>query len=479
MARVLIAARLSRATGEVGRIERDDESARKWAEVYDHQVVDIAADHGVSGSVSVFDRPTLGPWLADPVRMASYDVIVASTVDRLGRNARDNMNLRQWAEDNGKQLVILQPSMTWPVPSGDFTSALLWDLTARFAEMELQTITKRHADARIKVRENGGFVGKPPFAFEVTGEKYARTLVPVRALVPVLHEMIRRATAGDTLLSIARYLDAEGIETPHKGLWSPTSVKNVLSSPALKGRQIAADGTITHKHDGIMSATEWDQLQTKITRSPGRKNRNTEETAMLTGSIRCALCEGPMYRIYSATARKDGSKHRIAYYRCKGSDQAPSTCRNQVRIDDAEDIVNGWFEADTPFGQTEIVELVTVTGDNHESEIAEVTAEIKSLDLDSPDYLEQQSALMSERKRLQEMPATATVVEERPTGQLVADVWQSLDQAGRRRYLTTSGVRVMVRPCSAEESNTASERHNVELLGSVERLTGTLRGIAA
>jgi len=50
--------------------------------------------------------------------MRRYDAIVASSVDRLGRAARDLDELKNWATDNGKKLVVLKPDLAWPVASG-------------------------------------------------------------------------------------------------------------------------------------------------------------------------------------------------------------------------------------------------------------------------------------------------------------------------------------------------------------------------
>src|ERR1022692_3417658 len=99
--RVLVAARLSRGVGEdeKSRIDRDDEEAEKWAADREGtEIVAVSKDPNVSGSVPPWKRPSLGPWLRDANLVKGYDEIVASAIDRLGRNARDLHDLRRWAE---------------------------------------------------------------------------------------------------------------------------------------------------------------------------------------------------------------------------------------------------------------------------------------------------------------------------------------------------------------------------------------------
>jgi len=484
MARALVAARLSRATDGPDRIERDDEQARAWAEREGHEVVELAADAGVSGAVSAFKRPSLGPWLTDPALVVRYDVIVASTVDRLGRDARDSMELRSWAEANGKRLVILSPGMTWPPGPDDIVSPILWDLTARFAELELKAMKARHAKARDKIRENGAFVGKPPWGFLVVGERYNRQLVPDPSRVEVYRECVRRALSGATYGSIGKWLTAEGIEPPRGGPWSPVSVSNILRTPALKGQIKSENGAVMHRFDSLLTAGEWAALQKAMDGRKGRRGAQFNDTAMLTGVIRCGLCGGPMYRINSATKRADGSKNVCTYYRCKGPDKAPSTCRNSVSLSAVDAWVDQWFTFSSsegvigsPFADQEVVQVTRVPGDDHSAEIADVEDEIRSLDFDAPDYASRHAQLVAERARLRALPVAPDTVEEVGTGQTVAEMWAGLDVASRRAYLLASDMRVFVRTINGEyeATNFATGRHTVWIEGDPRKVSATVR----
>lgn len=495
MARVLIAARLSsrKASDEASRIERDDQDARAWALANGHEVIATSEDRGVSGSVAPWNRKGLGPWLDEKGPLIhSYDIVIGSKIDRLGRSSSDMMNLRMWATRNHKQIMVRHPELTWPVAKGDVGSKIMWPVLEALAEIELDTITERNADVRSTILENGGYVGRPPWGFRINDENgnYFKVLEPNWDLVPYLREMITRALKGDSLLSIAQYLTGEGIAARGGGVWTPKSVSNTLKNPALKGRSrwTHKGKTVVHKHEGIMSPEEWDELQRAVTRAPGRRNRNDEDTAILTGTIICAVCGSFMHHHPSRRTLKDGTVKVNEYYRCKHSDVAPSTCKNMISLDLVEMLVHLSFlraadltDLDVPpeldghvgmFANLQVVEQVVTPGNTYDAEIAELLEEIRELDPIADDYRTKSDALISEAKRLQGLPSEATTVEERHTGQTVGDVWLTLDPAARRRYLVASGVRVIVTPAAR-----GGERARME--GDPATITGALRTICA
>ena len=488
--RVLVAARLSRVTEQgQSRIERDDEAAEKWATGREGcTIVAVSKDAGVSGGTSPWKRPQLGPWLTDPALIARYDEIVASSIDRLGRSARDLHDLRAWAEDHGKTIRILSPALVWPPSSDDFSGPIVWDVLARVAEIERKMTAKRYADVREHLRQSEALVGKPPFGFMVVGEKYGKTLALDPQLVPVLRGMIDRALAGEPFLAICRWLDAEGIEPAQTGKrirtgakgsgnWSPKSVANVLRNPALKGRRYE-DGRTVLRFEGLLTPGQFQALQDALDGRPARRGPITAATATLTGVIECDRCGGAMYRFTSTgKARKDGTKNVLTYYRCKGTDIEPSTCGNMVPLNDIEGWVNLWFTADGPFARVEVIETTLVPGDDHQAEIEEVEAELRELDFDDPDFDERQRVLRGERARLKALPSEPSQVVEQSTGQTVGEVWQSLDGEARRTYLLAAGVKVRVMSNGTLRTQPGQEVRYVT--GDPHKVIGTVRGIVA
>jgi site-specific DNA recombinase len=448
MARILVAARLSRGGNDgPSRLERDDEEAREWAERNGHEIVETTRDADTSGSTDPFDpkkRKQLAPWLKDPALLAKYDTLVASKLDRLGRSARHIHRLQEWADKHGKQIVVLgPPPLVWPVPKDDIGSQFMWPLLATLAEWERDAITDRIVAAHRTIDKNKAFRGKPPFGFEIVGdERYNKQLRPRDDLAPVLREMVDRALRGDTYTSIAEWLDESEVSTVHGKPWSQTSVRTVLANPALKGRILNKDKEVTYKFDGPMNAAEWDRLQASLDRRPQRRGMITADTALLTSVIFCDRCGGPMYRTKSKRAKEDGTVDTWFYYRCGGLDRKRSVCKNMVRVEDVDAWVDSWFTEEGTFARTEIVETITIPGNDHADEIAENSQEIRELDPDAQNYDEQLTRLRAERARLQSLPSEPAQVTEQPTGKTVGDLWASLDDQERRRFLLAAGMKV-------------------------------------
>ncbi len=73
-------------------------------------------------AIAPWERPELGPWLTDPVKLVQYDGIVAYDVSRLSREYFDLAWLRKWAEENHKKLYVIKERLHWP----DNRDGTLW-----------------------------------------------------------------------------------------------------------------------------------------------------------------------------------------------------------------------------------------------------------------------------------------------------------------------------------------------------------------
>lgn len=80
MARVLGAIRQSKTKDRaVSTTQR--EKINVYAAENGHHVVKLTEDLSKSGKVSAFKRPKLGPYLTDPDKIATWDILVATKLD--------------------------------------------------------------------------------------------------------------------------------------------------------------------------------------------------------------------------------------------------------------------------------------------------------------------------------------------------------------------------------------------------------------
>ena len=201
--RVLIAARLSKKKDkQAGHgIETQDERAREWAELGGHTVVGVAADTA-SGIVAPWNRKNLKPWVTDPVRMASYDAIVAYKMDRLSRAGwRDESDIRRWAEDNGKKLIIVDGPQWPPRDDGDRWA---WEAMAIKARKEWESIQERVVRSQTAIRANGALHGKAGYGHAIVGNRYHKTLEINETEARVIRQAKERYLGGETIDAIVR-----------------------------------------------------------------------------------------------------------------------------------------------------------------------------------------------------------------------------------------------------------------------------------
>lgn len=182
---------------------------QRYAAIHEHTVIATVADTDESGSVSPADRPGLGPWLTDPARLARYDTLIATDLDRLGRSACDLTWLRDWAVGNGKRIIVLGPPLQWP-PEPGAPAPVIWDILERIAENEVQVIAKRSRQ-KMLVRENGAVVGKPPFGSRGVPDNGQIRLEPDPAAVAVVKDAIHRYLDGWSIIRICEWLDGQGV----------------------------------------------------------------------------------------------------------------------------------------------------------------------------------------------------------------------------------------------------------------------------
>jgi hypothetical protein len=93
--------------------------------------------------------------------------------------------------------------------------------------------------------------------------------------------------------------------------------------------------------------------------------------------------------------------------------------------------------------QSHIVTVVTA-GDNHSDEIDRVRREIRDLDPEAANYDDRLAELRDELKDLRSLSSSCRKVEYKPSGKTIGEVWQSLDTAGKRRFLQDTGIKFHV-----------------------------------
>ncbi|MEU1585223.1 recombinase family protein [Micromonospora sp. NPDC005710] len=452
--RVLGVVRLSRETDETTSPERQREAVTRWCELHGHTLIGFAEDIDVSGAVSPWDRPDLGPWLRN--RAGEFDALVGWKVDRISRRLLHFASLLEWAAEHGKVVA----SATEPIDTSDRFGRLMAQVLAMFAEFERDAIQERVMDGRVKLREHGRWGGgHPPYGYHPVKVDDGWKLEQDPATAPVVRELVSRVIAGASVLSVCRSFNDRGVLTRLGSDWTASAAFRVLRSRTIigqaehKGKPLTdADGLPRQIAEPIVSYTDWRTLQTTLDNRAKAEKVRTHGAALLLG---VAFCECGK-RLYRQSGVSGGKLY--SYYVCSGrakgkrtEKDSPERCRNKpvaaATLD--ETAVSGLL---TLVGALEFMERRFVPGENHAEELAKVAQSLKDAreewDLglygsDRQGYLERLSRLNERQQRLEGLPSTPDRWESVPTGETYGEAWDALAEVEERRaFLIASGLRV-------------------------------------
>ena len=137
-------------------VENQLRELRQIAERRGWEVVKEYDDAGISGSKGRDDRPGLDEMLKDAQRRR-FDVVMAWTIDRLGRSLIDLLSTIQQLETCGVDLYLDQQAIDTTTPTG----RLMFQITGAFAEFERSMIRQRIRAGLRRAVEAGKQLGRP------------------------------------------------------------------------------------------------------------------------------------------------------------------------------------------------------------------------------------------------------------------------------------------------------------------------------
>jgi putative DNA-invertase from lambdoid prophage Rac len=142
-----------------------DEQARQitvYAELYRLSLPSIVREQGVSGSVPLDMREQGGVMLA---RLQRGDILIASKLDRMFRNARDALRLIKRFQHDGIRLHLLD--MGGEVINGP-VAKLVFTVLVACAQFERERGSERQREAAAQRRLQGKKTGHAPFGWRNT-----------------------------------------------------------------------------------------------------------------------------------------------------------------------------------------------------------------------------------------------------------------------------------------------------------------------
>jgi site-specific DNA recombinase len=194
-----------------------------------------------------------------------------------------------------KHKVVLK-SITEPFDTANAAGKMMLQMLGVFAEFEHATIVERTKMGMEKKAKSGKWVGGVvPFGYRLEPEKGLVVQEEEALIVRKMFQMYAFGKEGTQTLCAK--LNEAGHRRRSTKKWDKRVILNILKNPLylgkLRWREVVYEGT----HESLVSAVLFDKVKQILgERSAdlnGRRWHNGDER-LLTGSIRCARCKGPM-----------------------------------------------------------------------------------------------------------------------------------------------------------------------------------------
>lgn len=446
MARVLGSCRLSHDTDASTSIERQREDITNRIHADRNVLVHVAEDTDVSGAKSPFSRAGLGPWLTDPGKIAKWDTLMVSKLDRLTRSVLDFGDLLEWCKTHKKNVV----SLDGEVNTNTATGWLHVQVVMTFSEYERRQMSERRADASRKIYTSGDFNGGAslPWGYmAIARASGGFELAPDPAVVTLAAEIAGAVLGGESVASIA---------TRH-GMHDTTLLSR-LRSPSLKG-VVMYHGEVVRGADGlpklrtpIIDGVTWSRLQARLDANSKGAGIPKDATPWL-DVIYCAACGGKMY--YQRYRKRPVT----AYYHKK------SDCTVRLRGADVHGQIDGVVRR--AWQGKHATETIEIAGEDHTEELHQMEEAIS--DWEAKALLPGASAdsilrVLDGLNARKQAIVDAGVVTEASTEEVTTEVpliglWDSADgDHAKGALLRRLGYKIFVKPDGRGQADVRLER---------------------
>ena len=318
-------------------LEAQKNCLKKFAEREEMQIVDYYEDAGKSGK-SIEGRPAFKKMLSDIESGQSVDYILVYKLSRFGRNAADILNSLEFIQTYDVNLICIEEG----IDSSQTSGKLLISVLSAVAEIERENILEQTMNGRREKARQGLWNGGPaPYGYTLKDNKlYVNE--DEAELIRLIYDKYVNTTIGYS--GIAKYLNLQGIKKVVRTdrmieEWSAHFIRVILDNPVYCGKiaygrrtlekvkgkkneykRINATDYITVDglHEPLVSEEIWNKAQEKRL-SKGKKftsKYGKDRTHLLTGLLKCPVCDGPMYANRHCWTKKGGTYKEVGYYVC-------------------------------------------------------------------------------------------------------------------------------------------------------------------
>lgn len=263
--------------------------------------------------------------LKELVKQGKVSQIIVADFDRLSRNVDTLAGaFRLFNNYKVKLHCIKHPGVDIALDSGWFMAILLGTM----GDMENRIRQKRIVDGYKHLRNEKKANPSVPFGYARVNEKYARHPKNWE----IAKDVIEHFKHSGSCAKSAYYMHEQ-----HKIKFTATGFRNWLTSPILLGHTVygrKSNKSVSpnleiyrNTHEGLLSESDWLEIQQLIARSKSRSGKNYVPPAIdypLAGKVFCALCGAGCYRLKGIKGMRERE-----YMRCNRRKVGKHLCLNK------------------------------------------------------------------------------------------------------------------------------------------------------
>jgi site-specific DNA recombinase len=318
--------------------------ARRYAASMPDWVIGDEYQDVLSGKRS--DRPGYQRLLAEAKRLRAEGrsvAVVVAALDRLGRDIHERV--RVWRELDPLGVTFHS------VREGGVVSEFVFNVLASVAREEVRRLAERVTAVRRDVRTNGwkapgrsalGYRWRERTPDEQRAGAPASVLEVDPETAPVVVEAFRRAAAGESVRSVARWIASLPDEVRGRHEMAFRAVQKMLAAPVYVGRPDQGDPDVLARPPGrwapLVSDDDWAAVQARIA-GHRKMPRQASGRYLLSGLLFCPRCGERLCGSASPGGRvlADGRRATYPKYRCERRArgavpgyEGPTTCETSI-----------------------------------------------------------------------------------------------------------------------------------------------------
>jgi site-specific DNA recombinase len=209
--------------------------------------------------------------------------------DRLHRSPRELEDFIDVVEASGAAVATVKAGdYDLSTATGRMSARIVGAVARHSSEQQAERQRRQIAQAAEAGKAHGG--GARPFGYL----GFAGPLEPTEAAL--VREAADRLLTGDGVRRIVADWTARGITTSTGKLWTTTSLKRILRSGRVAGlREHHGEVVADAVWPAILERDTWEQVRTLLADPSRRRGGFRARVYLLTGFLRCGVCERPMY----------------------------------------------------------------------------------------------------------------------------------------------------------------------------------------